>query len=267
MSNTTTQQTDKDGALPFHARGPRSDSVIKRRYELKYRIDEATAHLVQSYISSYIPLDKYSVGVPNNAYMISSLYLDSPDYALCKETLEGKVKRCKLRIRCYDDKPDSPCFFEVKRRLNMVIMKDRAYANKMKVESILRNGHAGGGPASNSKDLRQFLLYTYSYHARPKVLVRYMRQAYESTDINRLRITFDRELAFKPTDRCEVTTGGHGWQRVPINFVVLEIKFTDNYPRWVSDMTKDLNLQYSSMSKYCSSVLSSNFMGADPYEL
>jgi hypothetical protein len=104
--------------------------------------------------------------------------------------------------------------------------------------------------------INQFQLYMNCIRARPAVLIRYMRQAFEGDSNNRVRVTFDRELAYKITHLPEVRLGGPGWRRNPfnVNGVILEIKFTGHFPFWLSEMIKYFNLQSRSISKYASSI-------------
>ncbi|MHC4882170.1 MAG: VTC domain-containing protein [Planctomycetota bacterium] len=240
----------------------RKDSMLSCRYELKYRIQESKARAIARYIQSYVSADQYCRKCPDYQYPISSLYFDSKEFHLCRETIERKVNRLKLRVRCYDDNPDSPCFFEIKRRLNRVILKDRARLPKSSFSDIIQ---AHRIPEDlHKKDievLHQFLLYVQMLQARPVVLVRYMRQAFEDNSCNRLRVTFDRKLSFKAIDYPVITTNGSGWQRIPMGFVILEIKFNNQYPAWLSDMIKIFDLKQTAMSKYVSSVKESCFMG------
>jgi SPX domain protein involved in polyphosphate accumulation len=143
-----------------------------------------------------------------------------------------------------------------------VILKDRARLPKTSFSDIIR---AYRIPKDlHKKDievLHQFLFYLQMLQARPVVWVRYMRQAFEDDSCNRVRITFDRELSFKTVDAPVITTNGSGWQRIPMDFVILEIKFTNQYPAWLSDMVKIFDLKQTAMSKYVSSVKQSCFMG------
>ncbi len=110
--------------------------------------------------------------------------------------------------------------------------------------------------------INQFQFYMKSIQARPTVLIRYMRQAFEGDSENRVRVTFDRDLAYCITNRPEVRLGGRGWRRNPFTLggVILEIKFTDNYPAWLSHMAKYFNLQARSISKYASSITDSRLL-------
>jgi hypothetical protein len=41
---------------------------------------------------------------------------------------------------------------------------------------------------------------------------------------------------------------------VPLNFTIMEIKFTARYPAWLSEMVRIFDLKISAMSKYCSTM-------------
>ena len=239
-----------------------SDKMLSCRYELKYRIRESKARAIAQYVQSYIDVDHYSKLSPNLEYPISSLYLDSDNLHLCKETMDKKTNRFKLRVRCYDDKPDTPCFVEIKRRLNSVIMKDRSRLSKDVLRRVIQEMYVPDSLyKKDKKTLRQFQFYIRTLCARPVVLVRYMRQAFEGNSRNRVRITFDRQLGFKTVDEPILEVRGSNWFNVPMDFVVLEIKFTNHYPLWLSDMVKAFDLKQTSMSKYVSSVKQSCSMG------
>jgi len=242
--------------------GEPGDRTLGCRYELKYRIGESQAALVAQFIKPYLHLDRYCKLQPSGVYPIGALYLDSGDFKLCRETLEGKHNRFKLRIRSYTDEPDYPCFFEIKRRFNNIIIKSRARVMRQDIATLL-----SGRPLplqnynTNDETLNQFKLYMSYINARPVIRIRYMRQAYEGGSYNRVRVTFDRELAYNVTSLPEVRLSGGTWQRVPLNFVILEIKFTGRYPAWLGRMVGCLNLRRSSMSKYASAIKQSCSLG------
>ena len=226
------------------------------RHEMKYLISESTAAGITQYIKAYTHLDRHSEFKPNNAYMISSVYLDSPNMRLCQESLDGQKNRFKLRIRSYTDDLDYPRFFEIKRRVTTIIIKSRARIMYNSVKPLL-SGSMVSLPEhdTESENLRQFLLYMNSINALPVVGVRYMRQACEGILDDRVRITIDRELSYQVTDDPLVRSDGSGWHRVPLhNKVILEIKFTGAYPRWVDRLVKYFGLKAQSVSKYANSI-------------
>lgn len=233
------------------------DGMLACRHEMKYLVTETEAAAITAYIRPFLPLDKYSRLQRGEMYPIVSLYLDSPDLQLCRESLTGVKNRFKLRIRSYTDEPDYPQFCEIKRRINRVIMKSRARVLDRSVADVLRGRSLPAeGYRTDDEALNQFQLYAARIHAGPVVLVRYLRQAFESTAENRVRVTFDRELCYKVTHEPCVRLGGGGWQanRLTVGRTILEIKFTGMYPRWLSRLVRQFNLEARSISKYGTSV-------------
>jgi SPX domain protein involved in polyphosphate accumulation len=159
-----------------------------------------------------------------------SLYLDAPDLQLCRESLTGVKNRFKLRIRSYTDEPEYPRFLEIKRRINQVIFKSRARVTDGDVPILLQSRSLPPqGYTTDEMALNQFQFYVASIRAGPIVLVRYMRQAFEGTSEDRVRVTFDRELCYKIADEPQVRLGGSGWRHhaSTTGYTILEIKFTD----------------------------------------
>ncbi len=234
-----------------------TDRTLRCRHELKYHICESKAEAIAQFIKPYLQLDRYCKLHRSGDYPIVSLYLDSVDLQLCKESLGGHKNRFKLRIRSYTDELDYPRFFEIKRRINTIIIKSRARVMNRDVPTLL-----AGLPlppqnyTADTETINQFQFYMNNIKARPAVLVRYMRQAYEGGSENRLRVTFDRELAYNVTSSPEVRLSGGGWELNPYTLggVILEIKFTGHYPVWLSRMAKCFNLRQQSISKYASSI-------------
>jgi hypothetical protein len=242
------------------------DRTLFCRHEIKYRIYESQAAAVEQFIRPYLQLDRYSKLRRDRQYPIVSLYLDSDNLLLCRQTLTGHKNRFKLRIRSYTDEPGYPRFFEIKRRLNTIIIKNRARIRDEDVVTLLSGGSLPPQDyRTDEKTLNQFQLYMNSICAKPLILIRYMRQAYEDTSHNRVRVTFDRELCYKVTREPRVLLNGKsGWQYNPISRgggVILEIKFTSRYPAWLSQMVACLNLCQDSFSKYATSVTDACSLG------
>ena len=234
-----------------------ADRTLACRCELKYHITESKAHAVAQFVKQYVPVDRYCKLQGGGDYPIVSLYLDSKNLHLCRESMEGRKNRFKLRIRAYTDEPEYPCFFEIKRRINTVIMKSRARVMRTHVPDLIAGRPL---PPQNynvdMKSLSQFQLYVASVQAGPIVLVRYRRQAFEGESDNRVRVTLDRELCYCITDKPEIRLGGSGWQRNPFTTggVILEVKFTERYPIWLSRMVRFFDLRARSISKYATSI-------------
>src|SRR5882762_10698707 len=115
----------------------RRDRMQASRYELKYLISEQTAAKVRDFVRCYIGLDEYGVGRPNYSYDVHSLYLDSDNLEIYWRTVNGDKNRYKLRLRYYSDHPDSPVFFEIKRRMKDIILKQRGGVRQGAVPLLL----------------------------------------------------------------------------------------------------------------------------------
>jgi hypothetical protein len=252
----TAHKTDANIVLP--------DRTLGSRYELKYLISKSKAKEIEEFVKLHLPQDRYSKLQPDGFYPIVSLYLDSDDMQLCVESITGKLNRYKLRIRSYTDDTAYPRFFEIKRRANTVIVKSRYRAKHHDVKDLLAGKYMH--PQYYSTDgaiLRQFQLYAGSIQAKPKVLIRYNRKAYEGDSHTRVRVTFDADLSYRVTDKPEVTLNGSGWRYhgICLQNVILEIKFNGRYPGWLSTMAKCFELRQESISKYANSIKESCALG------
>lgn len=216
------------------------------RYEFKYRLPRGLAAAVRACVAAHLPQDEYSARMPDGYYDISSLYLDSRDLKLCRESLAGQKNRFKLRARAYADGDDEPVFLEIKRRLNTVIVKDRARISRRDLATMARNDGLLSG-----QEARQFQLYRGMLAAEPQALIRYRREAFEGAGPNRLRITFDRDLSCRTCRTWRIDVEQGPWRRVLADEVVMEIKFDGCFPAWVQDLVRRFQLQARSVSKYC----------------
>src|SRR5678815_2419976 len=117
---------DRPMAHQWLTRSPMTrDRMQQSRFELKYHINEETASRVRDFVRCYLNMDEFSVGKPDYSYPVHSLYLDSDNLELYWRTVNGDKNRYKLRVRYYSDNPKSPVFFEIKRRMKDVILKQR----------------------------------------------------------------------------------------------------------------------------------------------
>ncbi len=253
--NKVAPQEKKQVFVPFSGKTVAADGTLRCRFEYKYQISESKAAQVEKFIQPYLRPDRYCKLQPTGCYPIVSLYIDSPNLQLCKESLTGQKNRFKLRVRGYNDDPSYPKFFEIKRRANFTVIKDRQRVKHADVERLLSLGALPGQYYSTEQEaLKQFLFYMQSINARPFILIKYLRRAYEDTSENRVRVTFDRKLSFKMCRQASVTLNSPGWQRFPTNNVILEIKFTSRFPAWLTRMVRCLELYQQSFSKYANSV-------------
>src|SRR6266850_5355517 len=116
------------------------DRMQRQRFELKYIINEDLARAVRDFVGGYLEIDEYGATLPNSSYPVHSLYLDSDDLHLYQTTINGDKNRYKLRLRFYDNRPEAPIYFEIKRRMNNIIAKQRGGVRRDAVDWLLA-GH------------------------------------------------------------------------------------------------------------------------------
>lgn len=222
------------------------------RYECKYYLTPNQYEKVMRWIGPYIQPDIYAAGCPGYSYTISSLYLDSDDFRIGRMAMAGLKNRFKLRIRSYDDNPQSPIFFEIKRRIDGVVEKTRIQLRREVGQALLAGGVQPARVARDATlhDLETFLQLMEGCRARPMMRVRYEREAYEALYGEPVRLTFDRALAYAFTPDANFSVNGRGWQPMVTLGIIFEIKFPDYYPFWIAEMINGMQLQRVSVAKY-----------------
>jgi SPX domain protein involved in polyphosphate accumulation len=237
------------------------ETLLQRsRYELKYLINEELALTVRDFARTYLAPDPFTDETKGFSYPIYSVYLDSARLDLLNATVEGHKNRFKLRARYYDGNPESPIFFEIKRRVNGAILKERAKVRRTEAARLLEGGFPERADLVNEADahayaaLRRFCELRDKLNAKPRCIVVYNREAWLTPDNNSARLTIDRNLEGGPYEPAMTTERTPEWVRPPIGGVVLELKFTDRFPNWMREMTRLFDLQRCSMAKYVKCV-------------
>ena len=235
------------------------DKLQAQRFELKYIISEEVALAVRDFVSSYLEIDEFGATLPNLSYPVHSLYLDSPDMKLYKSTINGDKNRFKLRLRFYENRADAPVFFEIKRRMNNTISKQRGGVRRDGVEGLL----AGQLPNPNhlvSKEpkqlvaLQNFCRLLSNLEASPKAHIAYLREAWISRYDNSVRVTMDRNVRCDPEPSARLSTEMIQPVTVFGNKVVLELKFTNRFPDWFKELVRVFGLMQCGAAKYVDGV-------------
>jgi hypothetical protein len=235
------------------------DKMQRQRFELKYRLTEELAPQVREFVSSYLELDENGVGKPDYSYPVHSLYLDSDTLTTYWATVNGDRNRFKLRLRFYNDDPASPVFFEIKRRVDNVIFKQRAGVRKAAVPGLL----AGQWPASEhllsdeSKQgtaIQRFLELMQGLGASPKVHVGYQREAWIDPRGSHVRVTFDRHVQAEAAPTAQFHTDMVHPVQTFGRQVILELKFTNFFPLWFRALVERFDLVRAGAAKYCEAV-------------
>jgi len=227
-----------------------------QRLEMKYVIPEPLAAGIRDFIRPYLEIDSYGATRPDLSYPVHSLYLDSPDLFTYTSTINGDRNRYKLRIRFYEGRPEAPVFFEIKRREDNAIYKQRCAVRREAAADVLagripdRRDLIGGGPDAE-RSLHAFSRLVNQLQAQPVTHVAYLREAWTSWENNRTRVTFDRQVMTCRETSLRLDPRMSDPVRVFGDDVVLELKFTGRFPQWMGDLTRIFGLKQSSAAKYC----------------
>ena len=245
-----------NGAVKGNGNGVGADKMQQARFELKYIVSREEADRLRDIVRVYLLPDEFTRGKEGYGYFVHSLYLDSLDLKTYEETEQGSRNRFKLRIRFYDDNPDSPCFLEVKRRECDRILKTRAMVSKAAAERFCRTGVLPGPEdllkpsPSHMKGLLNFNRLATLIDARPAAYTSYRREGYEGEFDNRERITFDHDRRGAPfTGRLSIAGREH-WKQPRVGGIVFEMKYTDDPPPWMPVIARLRNLERTACKKY-----------------
>ncbi len=237
-----------------------------QRFERKYFITERQAREIQGILAGHMVPDRFSEVRPDHMYPVHSLYVDSVDLSTYWATVHCEKKRFKLRVRFYDDAAGSPLFFEIKRRENECILKQRGVVKRDSGALLLAGhvpgtGHLVSATPESLGAVQRFCFLMQRLRAQPTVAVSYLREAWVSPDGRSVRVTIDRgvrgEVRREPIfdSRMRRPVAPFGARSI------LEVKFTERYPDWFRHMVEHFGLIQTAVPKYCGSVAS-----AEEYE-
>ena len=234
------------------------DTLHFERYEYKYLVPECAAEAVRRFIRPYVELDEHSAGSPNLQYTINNLYLDTPNLDLFMASMTDQVDRYKLRIRWYGEGIAGPYFFEVKRKIRSVIVKDRAKLSPSDYGAMQRGEPIALPEGPSLDNLTSFRNRMAQIGAAPALHVRYTREAYESVFGEYARLTFDRAMCWQSASGWSLKSDPRAWSYVdgPQDTrgvrcaALIELKFTRDFPRWMSDLVAEFDLERVGYSKY-----------------
>jgi len=230
----------------------RKINLTFRRFEFKYQIPKDTADLIIPMIKNYMTWDEYTD--KNEYYEVNSLYYDTPSFECYHDKIDGVMNRKKFRIRAYnkDVTEDSKLFFEIKRKSDEVILKDRIVVQgkdflKFPNDAfcLLKNKEYDQG------FLNEFLFETQGKMMKPVILVTYKRKPFFSKFDRRFRVTLDYDLSI--TKPKGVTFQGD-YQDIYPDTVILEVKFNGAMPKWFHDIIETYKMTKRPFSKYCEGI-------------
>lgn len=218
-----------------------TDIMIFKRREKKYLLSTDEYGSLMSKISPFLVPDKHGENT------ICSLYLDTPDYLLIRNSIDAISYKEKLRLRSYGIPSDGKkLFFEIKKKYKGVVYKRRVSMTESTAYEYIESGI----PPMDTQIMREidYLMKVYR-HPKPNVCILCEREAYFAADSVDVRLTFDRNLRYRYAfpDKDNISDG------IPItdaDKVVLEIKTAGAMPLWLAAALSECKIYPRSFSKY-----------------
>ena len=237
------------------------------RYEAKYIIPRSTVPLIREFIQPFCKADPHTkIDFPPE-YLITTLQLDTRDFALHHAKEWEALNRFKLRVRIYGEIGESPVFTEVKSKFGTTIIKNRVAIpfDQWSPDTVF--GLELPKCLKKDREVHDFLQFkrlVWETQAKPMALIRYIRESYVGTVDHYARITLDRKLQYQMSDSWTDFGKSGLWRSMdsseaqgfglPYSGVVLEIKTLAHTPIWVQDMVERFELKRSGNCKYSTAI-------------
>ena len=230
------------------------------RFELKYIIPQSIVSEFIQAMGEYVYPD--SNCTDEYGYPIYSLYCDSPNLSFFWEKIEGLKFRRKVRFRRYSNDPG--VFLEIKQRVGHTLQKRRVrWPLERVVQTFCANAiddididHEQREPVVSE------ILFLWRYYGlQPCMEISYRRRAFFAAFEPDLRITFDTRVQYHAGEfdiTCPFTIGKYILEP---DLAIMEVKFSDKAPIWLSNLIGKYQLHQVRLSKYCTAIDRAYFKG------
>lgn len=225
-----------------------------QRFEFKYFLTFEEFRDIRRRLAPYVSLDGFAKDSRSGFYEVISLYYDSPKFYYYHEKQDGVRNRKKIRLRRYevDGRSTGPSFFEIKRKFDAVILKDRFLLDRDTEARFAATRRLppqeAGRDANVARIIGEYDAERVRRSLEPKVLVRYRREPYLGCYNQNFRVTFDYHITACESDH--LYAGGVA-RDVLQDGVIMELKFNGRLPRYIREVIESYSLERIAYSKYC----------------
>lgn len=219
---------------------------VFKRLERKYLITKKQADSLLKHIGDRIIPDSYCLN--NQKYSIYNIYFDTENNDIIRNSCEKPYFKEKLRFRAYDNYYQTgEAFLEMKRKIGKMVIKRRVDLSTEEVRNFISNGTKP--MRENMQKINELAYFISLYDLKPAVFIAYDRIAYTVKDDPEIRITFDTNIRTR-RERLSFNDGTDGDILLDEEYAVLEIKFPNATPLWLSKILSELKIYPHSYSKY-----------------
>ncbi|MBQ8550046.1 MAG: polyphosphate polymerase domain-containing protein [Clostridia bacterium] len=224
-------------------------TLVFKRYEKKYRITPSQKESLLSAVGEHLIPDRFGKS------RVHSIYLDTTDFRLIRESITAGVYKEKLRLRSYGTPKDTDgVFLEIKKKYKGVVYKRR---EEMTLAEAL--DYIAGGKMPKESQIMKEIDYAMRVYGPllPAMLISCSREAYYAADDDTVRLTFDNNLSFSPKP-----TGFNDKNLLPIipeDDIILEVKTAGAVPLWLSAALSENKIFSAPFSKYATAYKNINY--------
>ena len=212
-----------------------------KRIEKKYLLSETQYAALFRGVGAHLEPDAFGRST------VMSLYLDTPDHRLIRDSIEAADYKEKLRLRSYGTAAaDSTVFLELKKKFGGVVYKRRAAMTLAEAERYLQQGEKPFESQIMSEIDWAMRLYG---RPQPAMMIACEREAWFDEAHPDLRLTFDRNIRYRETD-LRLSRSSAGVNLLPEQTVLLEIKTAGAMPLWLADALDAEGILPGRFSKY-----------------
>ena len=215
--------------------------TVLERTETIYILTLSQRRALLEKIEQYVKPDEYGEST------VCSLYFDTDNHRLIRQSMEKPTYKEKLRLRSYGTpKRDGNVFLELKKKYNGVVYKRRLTLSYNAAMAYIRRGVL----PEDSQIMREIdWAMKYYEGIAPKMFIAYDRTAFYSKQDHELRVTFDRNVRFR-TDNLDLAKGNYGERILDPSLCIMEIKALSAMPMWLTKALGELKIYPGSFSKY-----------------
>lgn len=216
---------------------------MEYREERKYLCSDYELEILKHRLRAILPYDTHQ---EDDCYLIRSLYFDTRDDQCFYENEAGVDDRKKYRIRTYNNS-DRKIRFEIKEKSHGKTKKTSYALSREECDLFIAGNYRPD--IGSSSVLNQIAIKEHLHLLRPVVTVEYERTAF-TYPIGNVRITFDRNLSASPDISAFFAEHPIKYPVMPAHFHVLEVKYDELLPDFISQTLELNQLNQTSCSKY-----------------
>lgn len=217
---------------------------MEYRHELKFPVSDAELEIIRYRIRPLMQTDFHQ---KEGVYTVRSLYFDDLYDSCLRENKNGEDNRRKFRIRIYNGNDE---IIKLEKKIKFRGMTKKEDAEISAEDCLIYMSGKLPRLHDKSSDLeRELYAESRMNGMRPVCIVEYERTAYVEKKGN-VRITFDRNISGSERTEAFLNREISGVPLLPGGQHVLEVKYDELLPEYISEALNLGILHRTSFSKY-----------------